>query len=139
MPEDIVLHKRHALALYRVRDNDRGLVRFVVSVGERAAQRVVIVTVKPYDVPPERTPFCAEILKLKRIFAIIKALHAVMVYHRDKIFKPVMICKQRCLPDRTLVALTVAENGKNAVRLAVLHGGERHTGGSGKSVSERAR
>ena len=139
MPEDVALHKRNALALDGICDNNRRLVSGVVRIFQRGAQSVMIVPVKLDNVPAESTPFCTEILKLKRLFTEIETLHMVMIHDSDKVFKSVLISKQGCFPNRALVTLAVAEHGENPMVFTVLLCRQSHTGRCGKAVTQRAR
>ncbi len=98
----------------------------------------MVVSVQLDDVPAERAPLCAEILQLQRLFAGIEALHMVMVDDSDQIFEPVLVGKQRCLPDRAFVALAVAQYGKHPVMLAVLLRGQCHPGRGAETVAQGA-
>ena len=120
-----------------MRDDDRGLMFGVIGMGQRLAQRAVVVSVDFHDMPAEARP-AARHLYLQCVVAEVEALQVVVVDHGDQVVQAEVIGELRRLPHLALVAFAVAQHREGAEAFAVLLCRQRPARRHGKTVTQRA-
>ena len=138
VPEDVVMHEGNSPTLDGVGDDDEGAC--VGAVGQGLEELVVVVAIDVADIPAEGAPFGGKVTQLQCVLGEVEALHLVTIHDGDQIAQTMMCGKESGLPDSSLVAFAIAEDGEDAVFVgsSVLAGGIGHAGGDGESVSEGA-
>ena len=133
VPEDVLLHEGHAVALDGVGNDDGGLA--ISFGGQGLAQGVMVVAVDLMDIPAEGLPFGGQGAGVQGIIAEVQALHMVVVHNGHQIVKAEVGCQLGSFPDGALVAFAVAQDYKHAMIFLVLPGCQGHTGTGGQAVA----
>ena len=132
------LQQRHAAADAGVADQHRGRAAVLAQRVERGDERGDVVAVDAQGVPAERAPLVGDGLGAQHARGGAVGLQRVDVDDRGEVVQAVVGGLQRGLPGRALVELAVGEQVVDAGRVALVAQPERHPGGDGEAVAERA-
>src|SRR6266542_6085533 len=112
MPEQGVLHKAHALAFHGVGNHAGWLSWLQRNCREHFSNVVRRVAINLSHCPAESLPLRGEGLQLDDLFHSAQTLDLVVVHDGDEVVQSVVRRKERRLPDRSFITLSIAQESK---------------------------
>jgi hypothetical protein len=109
VPLDLPFHESHARAKRRSGQNYMRTTRGAIAFPDRPEQGALIVAVDLVCVPTERSPSMAHGLEVEDIISMPEGLLSINVDNSNEPVQMVVGREHSGLPNRTLVALCIAE------------------------------
>ena len=132
------LEQRHAAADAGVADQHPGRALVGAQLVEGVDERFDVVAVDPQGVPAEGQPLVGDGLGAQDAFGGAVGLQGVDIDDRGDVVQAVVGDLQRRLPGGALVELAVREQVVDPGGVALVTQPQRHPGGDGEAVAQRA-